>query len=189
MPKNIATILMLVLAVASATADIRHYCDYSTVCLYDADGNKLRVVYKIDNRTLYAPEEIGDLPDDESAIETIMTRDYIGNHVYEDGTLERTIIDNGYITETDTYNFYIKDYQGNNVLTVEETAAGVEGNHWDYNLYYPYGCPTRSIYSDRYMYSGKELDNMNGLRLYDFLARPYDAITTRFLSPDPLRSK
>ena len=160
-----------------------------TEYLYDADGNKLRVVYKIDNRTLYAPEEIGDLPDDESAIETIMTRDYIGNHVYEDGTLERTIIDNGYITETDTYNFYIKDYQGNNVLTVEETAAGVEGNHWDYNLYYPYGCPTRSIYSDRYMYSGKELDNMNGLRLYDFQARPYDAITTRFLSPDPLRSK
>ena len=87
------------------------------------------------------------------------------------------------------YHHYIKDYQGNNVLTVEETAAGVEGDHWDYNLYYPYGCPTRSIYSDRYMYSGKELDNMNGLRLYDFLARPYDAITTRFLSPDPLRSK
>ena len=87
------------------------------------------------------------------------------------------------------YHHYIKDYQGNNVLTVEETAAGVEGDHWDYNLYYPYGCPTRSIYSDRYMYSGKELDNMNGLRLYDFQARPYDAITTRFLSPDPLRSK
>ena len=87
------------------------------------------------------------------------------------------------------YHHYIKDYQGNNVLTIEENAAGVEGNHWDYNLHYPYGCPTRSIYSDRYMYSGKELDNMNGLRLYDFPARPYDAITTRFLSPDPLRSK
>ena len=88
-----------------------------------------------------------------------------------------------------TYHHYIKDYQGNNVLTIEENAAGVESNHWDYNLYYPYGCPTRSIYSDRYMYSGKELDNMNGLRLYDFPARPYDAISTRFLSPDPLRSK
>ena len=61
MPKNIATILMLVLAVASATAGIRHYCDFSTVCHNDADGNKLWVTY---------------------------------------------------ITETDTYNFYIKDYQG-----------------------------------------------------------------------------
>ena len=28
MSKNIATILMLVLSVASATAGIRHYCDY-----------------------------------------------------------------------------------------------------------------------------------------------------------------
>lgn len=160
-----------------------------TEYLYDASGQKLRVIYKIDNRTLYAPEEIGDLPEDESAIETVMTRDYIGNHVYEDGILERTFIANGYITGTDTYNFYINDYQGNNVLTVEEQAAGVEGNHRDYNLYYPYGSPTRRNYDDRYMYSGKELDDMNGLRLYDFSARSYDAIITRFLSPDPMRSK
>ncbi len=41
--------------------------------------------------------------------------------------------------------------------------------------------------TDRYQYSGKEFDRMNGLDLYDFHARQYDPVLSRFTTPDPLR--
>ena len=43
--------------------------------------------------------------------------------------------------------------------------------------------------TDRYQYSGKELDRMNGLDLYDFHARQYDPVLGRFTTPDPLSEK
>lgn len=56
--------------------------------------------------------------------------------------------------------------------------------------------PASSNFSDvfasntnRYQYSGKELDRMNGLDLYDFHARQYDPVLGRFTTPDPLSEK
>lgn len=43
--------------------------------------------------------------------------------------------------------------------------------------------------TDRYQYSGKEFDRMNGLDLYDFHARHYDPVLGRFTTPDPLSEK
>ena len=43
--------------------------------------------------------------------------------------------------------------------------------------------------TDRYQYSGKEFDRMNGLDLYDFHARQYDPVLGRFTTPDPLSEK
>ena len=40
--------------------------------------------------------------------------------------------------------------------------------------------------TDRYQYSGKEFDRMNGLDLYDFHARQYDPALGRFTTPDPI---
>jgi RHS repeat-associated protein len=40
-----------------------------------------------------------------------------------------------------------------------------------------------------YKYGNKELDEMNGLNLYDFLARGYDPAIGRFMSIDPLAEK
>ena len=40
--------------------------------------------------------------------------------------------------------------------------------------------------TDRYQYSGKEFDRMNGLDLYDFHARQYDPVLGRFTTPDPI---
>ena len=39
--------------------------------------------------------------------------------------------------------------------------------------------------TDRYQYSGKEFDRMNGLDLYDFHALQYDPVLGRFTTPDP----
>ena len=56
--------------------------------------------------------------------------------------------------------------------------------------------PASSNFSDvfasitnRYQYSGKEFDHMNGLDLYDFHARQYDPVLGRFTMPDPLSEK
>ena len=43
--------------------------------------------------------------------------------------------------------------------------------------------------TDRYQYSGKEFDRMNGLDHYDFHARQYDPVLGRFTTPDPLSEK
>ncbi|MBO5748059.1 MAG: hypothetical protein J6R48_03425 [Muribaculaceae bacterium] len=43
--------------------------------------------------------------------------------------------------------------------------------------------------TDRYQYSGKEFDRMNGLDLYYFHARQYDLVLGRFTTPDPLSEK
>lgn len=43
--------------------------------------------------------------------------------------------------------------------------------------------------TDRYQYSGKEFDRMNGLDFYDFHARQYDPVFGRFTTPDPLSEK
>ena len=40
--------------------------------------------------------------------------------------------------------------------------------------------------TDLYQYSGKELDRMNGLDLYDFHARQSDPALGRFTTPDPI---
>ena len=41
--------------------------------------------------------------------------------------------------------------------------------------------------TDRYQYSGKEFDRMNGLDLYDFHARQYDPVLGRYLNSKSTR--
>ena len=43
--------------------------------------------------------------------------------------------------------------------------------------------------TDRYQYSGKEFDRMNGVDRYDYHARQYDPVLGRFTTPDPLSEK
>ena len=69
----------------------------------------------------------------ESANATLMTRDYCGNYIYCNGALERILTDNGYIQGGEFY-FYIKDYQGNIRVVLNQANVPVE-----LNSYYPYG--------------------------------------------------
>ena len=59
---------------------------------------------------------VGGIIDDPIELEptytTLMTRDYCGNYIYSNGTLERILTEKGYI-QGGEYYFYIKDYQGN----------------------------------------------------------------------------
>ena len=160
--------------------------------LYDAAGRKLQTKYLVDNRSIFAASTDGEIEDDElmatadsTAVETLLTRDYVGNYIYADGAFERLLTPMGDYTPTDGHRHFLRDYQGN-------TMAVMKGNKVvQQNKYYPDGTPfSASAYStNRYLYSGKEFDRMYGLDWYDVHARWHDPLLGRFTTPDPLAEK
>ena len=174
---------------------------HETRYTYAADGRKLRTEYRLNNFAIIEADEeaepanfslpsVGGIIDDpievEPAYTTLMTRDYCGNYIYSNGTLERILTGNGYI-QGGEYYFYIKDYQGNIRIVLNQVNVPVE-----LNSYYPYGALMAAIPSENqqpYKYSAKELDRENGLDLYDSQARHYDPIIPRTTTIDPLAEK
>ncbi|MEA4919205.1 RHS repeat-associated core domain-containing protein, partial [Proteiniphilum sp.] len=137
---------------------------------YDAAGRKLSVVYK-------------------SGTTTTTSRDYVGNKVYNNGTLGIVLTEEGYATVSGTpaYYYHLKDHQGNNRVVISQSGAVQEVNH-----YYPFG----GLFGEgvqpsiqRYKYNGKELDREFGLDMYDYGARHYDAALGRWFTVDPLAEK
>ena len=193
---------------ARLSFDDKHEIIYT----YAADGRKLRAEYRINNfavvdrddefgemddiglplsdvatfglrDTMAAGGGIIDLPD-VPPFTTLTTRDYCGNYIYRNGTLERILTPTGYI-EGDTLHHYIKDYQGNVRCVVHHDGTLVESNE-----YYPYGglfSATASAQPNKY--GAKELDRTNGLDLYDSTARWYDSLLGRTTTMDPLAEK
>lgn len=134
---------------------------------YDSDGNKLSAIYSGNLRL-----------------------DYVGDRIYENGRLAKLLFDGGYCTfDNDTIqcHFYFLDHLGNNCVVSDE-----KGRLEQVNCYYPYGGLMGKCKGDdvqRYKYNGKELDRMHGLNWYDYGARMYDAVLTRWVSMDPLCAK
>lgn len=145
------------------------FSDGSTITYYyDAEGNKVRVIYSITGKTS-------------------LQRNYSNEVIYDNGSQQRLITEEGYIAlqENNKYYYYLKDHQGNNRVVVDEDENFVEVNH-----YYPFGGifePTGNV--QPYKYNGKELDTKNGLNWYDYGARHYDAALGRWLVVDPLAEK
>ena len=144
--------------------------DKSVTYGYDAAGRKLSVVYK-------------------SGTTTTTSRDYVGNKVYNNGTLSIVLTEEGYTTASGTpaYYYHLKDHQGNNRVVISQSGAVQEVNH-----YYPFG----GLFGEgvqpsiqRYKYNGKELDREFGLDMYDYGARHYDAALGRWFTVDPLAEK
>ena len=160
-----------------------HIIDYR----YDATGKRLGACY------LPASDDVfndGISVEGGGVSVQELVREWSGEFVYENGELERILTDNGY-WKNGRYWFYIKDRQGNNRVTVggisdapnassgemslNPTATLLQAK--DVNVYYPYGTRFSDVFAtttDRYQYSGKEFDRMNGLDLYDFHARQYN---------------
>ena len=92
----------------------------------------------------------------------------------------------GYMQDGELY-FYIKDYQGNVRVVLNQANQPVE-----MNSYYPYGglmAATTTEGTQPYKYSSKELDRENGLDLYDSKARMYDPTIGRTPTQDPMAEK
>ena len=134
--------------------------------MYAANGKKLQTVHKINGTTT--------------------TTDYVGNMIYENGTLKRTLVDGAYY-ENDEYYFYLKDHLGNNRVVAKQDGSVIQTSD-----YYPYGmifAESTSTDAQPYKYNGKELDTKGGLNLYDYGARHYNPVIGRFMTMDPLAEK
>lgn len=178
---------------------------HETCYTYAADGRKLRVEYRLNNFSIVEAEKAkasdgydaiaSPLALDENGIietpaeqisRTLMTRDYCGNYIYKNGSLERVMTENGYMQDGGLY-FYIKDYQGNVRVVLNQANQPVE-----VNSYYPYGAlmaATTTEGSQPYKYGTKELDRENGLDWYDSKARMYDPTIGRTPTQDPMAEK
>ena len=178
---------------------------HETCYTYAADGRKLRVEYRLNNFSIVEAEKAKasdgydaiaspSALDENGIIETpaepisrtLMTRDYCGNYIYKNGCLERVMTENGYMQDGGLY-FYIKDYQGNVRVVLNQANLPVE-----VNSYYPYGglmAATTTEGTQPYKYSTKELDRENGLDWYDSKARMYDPTIGRTPTQDPMAEK
>lgn len=186
---------------------------HETRYTYAADGRKLRVEYRLNNFAIIdAPgegieiggggifnpqalsevteelvDDSGDIPAiEEPMFTTLMVRDYCGNHIYRNGVLERVLTDNGYIEDGEMF-FYVKDYQGNVRVVLDQNNQLVE-----LNSYYPYGSLMAATTAEGVQsrkYGAKELDRENGLDWYDFEARMLMSNIGRTTTMDPLAEK
>lgn len=145
---------------------------------YETDGTKLSVTYKINPETVTAPmtSVMRTAATQEDGYE-IHTTTHCGDVVYNDAEC-KILIDNGYIKfdsqNNPQYYYYVKDHLGNNHLVLDASQNIVQSNCYDpFGTWYDDGTNTGSV--QPYKYNGKELDRTNGLDLYDYGARNYDA--------------
>ena len=159
---------------------------------YAADGVKQRIDYYLNPYTSSLPDDdLGTACDSSLLVHT--WREYAGNCVYVCDTLSMILIDGGYITFDYTthqpiYHYYLKDYLGNNRITVSLADGHIE----EVNHYYPFGGlmgDSRNAATQPYKYIGKELDRTHGLDWYDNGARHYDPVTGRWNVMDALAEK
>ena len=159
---------------------------------YAADGVKHRVDYYLNPYTSSLPDDdLGTACDSSLLVHT--WREYAGNCVYVCDTLSMILIDGGYITFDYTthqpiYHYYLKDYLGNNRITVSLADGRIE----EVNHYYPFGGlmgDSRNATTQPYKYIGKELDRTHGLDWYDHGARHYDPVTGRWNTMDKFCEK
>ena len=159
---------------------------------YAADGVKQRIDYYLNPYTSSLPDDdLGTACDSSLLVHT--WREYAGNCVYVCDTLSMILIDGGYITfdyatHKPIYHYYLKDYLGNNRITVSLADGRIE----EVNHYYPFGGlmgDSRNATTQPYKYIGKELDRTHGLDWYDHGARHYDPVTGRWNVMDALAEK
>lgn len=140
----------------------------STTYVYDATGRKLQVEY----------------------VNPATTFDYCGNMIYVNGTLDRILVDDGYIEPYEGemyYSYYLKDHQGNNRVVAYDNGVVAEVNH-----YYPFGLlfgESEDPETQKFKYNNKEFDRYHGLDMYDYGARFYDPSICRFTTMDPMCEK
>jgi len=120
------------------------------------------------------------------------TRDYVGNLIYENGSLTKILVDGGYVQKEGNeyvYYFYLNDHLGNNNVVARQDGMAVQKNS-----YYPFGLPmaeTTNAEQDiqPFKYNAKEFERKDGLKLFDYGARHYDGALGRFATMDPLTEK
>ena len=161
---------------------IRYNCLNLPSAIEFTDGRTISYLYSADGTKLEVIHAMGD---------SITTTDYCGKAIYENGSLDKILLDGeGFVSFADdvsySYHFFLKDYLGNVRVVYNEDREAEEVNH-----YYPFGgilaSSTPSV--QLYKYNGKELDRKGGLDWYDYGARMYDPVLGRWHVADPMNEK
>ena len=123
---------------------------------------------------------------------------YIDGLILRKGTPLLWQFNGGYVDLDDNgsptgWNYYVTDHLGSTRMVVDSN-----NNIRETINYYPFGSEMRmenpaqmaDVYQHPYRFTGKELDRLNGLNMYDFGARWYDvAGVPMWTSVDPLAEK
>lgn len=155
---------------------------------YDASGHKLRTVNYSSNRILDIPMNtitpLSSTPSDY----TVLTTDYVGNIIYENGALKEILLPEGYY-KNGTYYYYLKDHLGNNRVTINSSGSVVEKSHYypSGTRFFPESTSDGSVLA--YRYNGKEMETMNGLSQMDYGARRRFGWGPIWTGVDPLAEK
>ena len=118
------------------------------------------------------------------------TRQYVypplvgSQHVATDEKLEYSAFAGGYFEPGKGAQYYVPDWQGNNVGVVDKSGKLIETT-----TYYPYGEPTKEPTGQRFLYGGKEREHGGGRNSYDFSARCLIAPLGQWGVPDPQAEK
>ena len=146
---------------------------------YHSDGTKRSVSYSQTTASV-----VGDnIPaDDKYSVTT--KRTYVGPHIFTDGEMEYSAFEGGYFDPSKGTQYYITDWQGNNVDVINRSRKIVQTTS-----YYPYGEPTIEPSGQRFLYGGKEREHGAGRNTYDFSARSLIAPLGQWCVPDRLSEK
>ena len=181
---------------------IRFMFGHATQYSYDAAGAKRKTVHQTIAGNLFIPLGTTNYTPSPGDIQSTLTTDYCagGHIVYENGALKMILNPEGYVSKqsngTNKYNYYVKDYLGNNRSVFSASTTTVVNREQEIN-YYPFGMPYQimlfwggyNLELQPYKFGGKEYDEMHGLNWYDFFARYYNGTIPGFMTMDPLAEK
>jgi len=155
-------------------------------------------VYTSDGRKL-SSRHVSYIPKGNGANRRIVVFDqYVDGLVLRDGKPLMWLFDGGYVDldangSPTRWNYHVADHLGSTRKVVDSSGTVRETVN-----YYPFGSEMRmqapaqmdGDFLQPYRFTGKELDRLNGLNMYDFGARWYDvAGVPMWTSVDPLAGK
>ena len=169
---------------------MQFYQGHQTIYTYSATGAKLKVVDKTAPEGVILPVTSLNTVLSNPSVSTITTTDYVGNVIYENGTLKRILTPEGY-WQDGTYYYFLKDHLGSNRVVINSSGGIAETSS-----YYPSGMRfgesaaklNNSV--QPYRHTGLEMQEMHGLNWIDNLAR-FRTVSdgSGFTGVDPLAEK
>jgi len=177
--------------------------------LYDASGVKRESKYSYAVNTMQIPWGQTSTENTGNNLCLKSKTDYCGSYIYENDTIKRILTSEGYIQTEGAnpantisnwkYTYFLKDHLGNTrAQLISASLGGPRSTAYTVaglTDYYPFGMeistPEGLLTSGKnpYLYNGKEMDRMNGLDMYDYGARWYDAALGKWHCVDPLHDR
>jgi RHS repeat-associated protein len=166
---------------------IQFQLGHQTLYTYSAAGTKLKVVDKTAPTGVNLPISGLNTILANPSVASTTTTDYIGNYIYENSSLKRILLPEGY-WQDGYYFYYLKDHLGSNRVVVRNDGSVVESSN-----FYPsgmrFGDNVVATNVQPYRHIGKEMQSMHGLNWYDNGARMRQVDIPIWTTVDPLAEK